>query len=218
MTPVLRPELRDLPDRLRRLPLDKRGYPVPAFVQWMNGEPDFRFMSQQHWLRCVRERACWVCGDRLGKHLAFVIGPMCGITRTTSEPPCHRDCAIWSARFCPFLTRPRMVRREDELTRANQENIAGCMIDRNPGVALVWITPDYKVWTDDKGAPLITVGSPLETLWFREGRSATRAEIEESVRTGLPYLERMAHEDPKPGALEELHARVAEFRRLLPKE
>ena len=28
-----------------------------------------------------------------------------------SEPPCHADCAVWSATNCPFLANPRAVRR-----------------------------------------------------------------------------------------------------------
>src|SRR5690242_2247182 len=114
--PVLRPELEQpLPDRIARLPLDERGYPVPWFVDWVDGKPEFRAMDPAKWKRAVKERLCWVCGDRLGVLLVFPIGPMCGINRTTAEPPSHRDCALWSVRNCPFLSRPHMVRREDAL-------------------------------------------------------------------------------------------------------
>jgi hypothetical protein len=211
---TLRPELKELPPAIQRLPLDKRGYPIPAFVDTINGERDFRFMSQKHWFRCLKDRRCWVCDGALGRYLAFVIGPMCTITRTTSEPPCHKDCAIWSARFCPFLTRPRMVRREDELTEASQQHIAGCPILRNPGVACVWVALTYRAWRDESGRPLITVGEPMETLWFAEGRTATRAEVEESIRTGYPILEGIAAE--QEGAVEELNKKRAEIERLLP--
>jgi hypothetical protein len=213
---ALRPELVDLPDRMRTLPLDERGYLIAAFVDTVNGKRDFRFMSQTHWRRCIEERRCWVCSGTLGGYLAFVVGPMCSINRTTSEPPCHRDCAIWPARFCPFLSRPRMVRREDESTRAGTENVAGCPILRNPGVVLVWITRNYKIFRDHKGAPLIEIGEPIETLWFRMGRAAMLDEIEESIATGLPALEELANLEKHRGAVEDLQTKVAEFRRLLP--
>jgi hypothetical protein len=201
---------------MRALPLDERGYPIPAFVDTLpDGRRDFRFMSQAHWRRSVSQRACWVCGERVGTYLAFVIGPMCAINRTTSELPCHRECARWSAQNCPFLTRPRMHRREDELSEASRENVSGCPILRNPGVVLVWITRRYEIWRDSKGSPLIEVGEPVEVEWFSEGRPATRAEVEESIHTGYPLLEQMAVEE---GALEELRRRRAAVEALLPKE
>ena len=205
-----------LPERMRKLPIDKRGFPVPAFVEYVNGEPDFRIMSRDHWRRCIRDRRCWVCGEKLGANFAFVIGPMCAINRTSSEPPSHRECAVWSAKNCPFLARPHMRRREDGLTDLGRVNVAGCMIERNPGVTLVWVTRSYGIWTDEKGQPLIEVGDPIETLWYAEGRPAARAEVEESIRTGLPLLEEMACQ--QKGGMEELQRRRAAIDALLPAE
>src|SRR5215831_3288717 len=116
MTTPLRSELTELPRRLKALPVDARGYPVPWFVAWHDGVPDFRIADTAKWRRAVRERRCWVCGDRLGRYLAFVIGPMCGINRTTTEPPLHRECAEWSVMNCPFLVRPHAKRRENGIT------------------------------------------------------------------------------------------------------
>jgi hypothetical protein len=210
----LRPELKDLPERMQDLPIDSRGYPVPRFVQNRAGEPDFRFMSLEHWKRCVEQHVCWVCGDRLGVRIAFVVGPMCIINETTSEPPCHRECAIWSARFCPFLSRPHMVRREDELTAQARGNSAGCPILRNPGAAAVLMTRTYQLFDDGGGRYLIQMGEPTEVLWFAEGREATRAEVEESIRTGMPSLEALARLEK--GGMEELARRRAGIEKWLP--
>ena len=187
----LRPELTPLPELMRHLPVDKRGWVIPYFVAWVNGEPEFRAMDPAKWKRCARERLCWVCGQKLGSYLAFTLGPMCTITRTTPEPPSHRVCAEWSAINCPFLSRPHMVRREDELvnTESAKNNVAGEMIARNPGAVAVWITRSYKIWHDGRNKPLITVGDPEEVRWYAQGRPATREEVEESIRTGLPLLE-----------------------------
>src|SRR5437763_12378791 len=86
---TLRAELTKLPDRIAALPVF-RGYPVPWFVAYPNGpegEPEFRTFDPKKWIAAVQEKRCWVCGQQLGAYLAFVLGPMCGITRTTSEPP-----------------------------------------------------------------------------------------------------------------------------------
>jgi hypothetical protein len=213
---TLRPELKDIPIFMMDLPVDPdRGFPVPWFVEWIDGKPEFRVMSGEKWRRAVREKRCWVCGKPLGAYLCFVLGPMCGITRTTSEPPCHRACAQWSAKYCPFLSRPHMVRREDEELRARgAECIGGIGLKRNPGVALLWVARGFKVFRPEGGGMLITVGEPTDWEWWAEGRKATRAEVEESIRTGLPLLEVEAVK--QEGAMEDLKQRVAEFARYLP--
>lgn len=212
---ALRPELEPLPARLVDLPVDpERGYPVPWFVEWIDGKPEFRVMSLEKWSRAIKERLCWVCGKRLGTYMAFVIGPMCGINRTTSEPPCHLTCAQWSARNCPFLSRPHMVRREDELTSRAADNTAGYMLKRNPGVTLVWITRAFQLFRDGKGGMLIEVGEPMSVEWWCEGRPAKRAEVEDSIRTGLPALEELAKAEP--GGMEHLEKCKRRLARLLP--
>jgi hypothetical protein len=216
---LLRPELAELPERMRSLPVDARAYPVPWFVAWVNGQPEFRAMDPAKWSQAVGQGLCWVCGKRLGSYLAFVIGPMCGINRTTSEPACHRECATWSARNCPFLSRPHMHRREDG-TEELVPNQQGISIPRNPGVALVWVTRDYRIFHDDQGLPLIKVGEPLDVEFWAEGRPATRGEVAHSVATGLVLLERVAREqasaEKKPSReyLRELERRAAEFTRI----
>src|SRR3954464_12191298 len=103
------PDFGTLPERIARLPVYE-GWPVPWFVAQANGRPDFRVVDRQKFSKAIKERRCWICGDKLGHWLAFPIGPMCSITRTISEPPSHRECAEWSIRYCPFLSNPAMVR------------------------------------------------------------------------------------------------------------
>lgn len=175
---------------IAKLPI-VRGFPVPWFVAWIKGEPEFRAMDPNKWAKAVRKRLCWCCGEPLGFHATFVIGPMCAINRVSSEPPNHPECARWSARNCPFLTQRQMERREDEYT-ANAKSIGGHAIKRNPGVALLWTTDQWTTFSDGDGGILIRIGEPTETEWFSHGRTATRAEVLESVRTGLPFLEEPA--------------------------
>ena len=221
MAMTLRPELnvKELPIRMAELPVH-RGYPVPWFVDWVDGEPEFRLMDGRKWNRAVKEKLCWVCGQRLGAYLCFVLGPMCGITRTTAEPPSHRECALWSAKNCPFLSRPRMERRDaTALEEAGAKSLGGCAIRRNPGVSLLWITRTYKIWRPAPGELLIRVDDPLEVEWWFEGREATCAEIEHSIETGLPALLEIAAkqdaEEKGAGAVTELERQIRNFRCLL---
>lgn len=210
---MLRDGLPPLPERMRRLPLDARGYPVPWFVAWLDGVPDFRVVGPGKIVTAINKRVCWLCGERLGSYGAFVIGPMCAVNRTSSEPPSHRDCAIFAARACPFLTRPKAQRREANLP-ADKVPPAGAMIERNPGVCLVWVTRRWQWYAATNGV-LCEVGDPTETLWYAEGRTATRAEIEESICTGLPII-RAEAEREGPASVAELDQMVARAMLLLP--
>lgn len=219
-TPV-RPELEALPPRLQRLPVDDRGYPVPWFVAWIDGKPEFRVADSEKFQRAIQERRCWVCGDVLGAHLTFVLGPMCGINRTTAEPPCHRECAEWSARNCPFLSRPQMVRREDDVINNEllQANAPGCALTRNPGVTLLWTTKTFRFFSDGKGKRLIHFGPAEHVSWYAHGRSATRDEVIASVDSGLPALLSIAEDQDRKegvGAVDALMKMKGAFEPLYP--
>jgi hypothetical protein len=200
----IRSDLPPLIPRIAALPVDERGYPVPFFVSWIDGKPEFRAADGAKYARCIREKLCWVCGQPLGTFKSFTIGPMCAITRTTAEPPSHRECAEWSVRGCPFLTKPKMVRRKDDEIEilAAQFPTAGIPIDRNPGVTAVWTTKSFKMFKDHKGGQLIEVGEPVSVTFWREGRTATRDEIMESIRTGLPALKEVCFGEKDLAALE----------------
>jgi len=103
-TRVIREDLPPLPSRMQTLKLDHRGYPVPWFVAWIDGKPDFRVMDGKKMNQAVRFKKCWVCGSPLGRRFTFCIGPMCAINRTIGEPPSHHECVDFSARACPFLS------------------------------------------------------------------------------------------------------------------
>lgn len=203
-----------MPKQIAKLPRDERGYPVPWFVAWDKGKPVFPCADGAKWGHAVRKNVCWVCGQKNDDMLAFVIGPMCGINRTTSEPPCHVTCALFSAQACPFLTKPKMGRIDCSDIGAVEPG--GVMLRRNPGCCAIWITKSYEVFRTDNG-PLIRIGDPRLIHWFAEGRKATRAEVEESISTGLPTLQAAAAEDG-PEAESSLAKATKEFQKYLPAE
>ena len=208
--------LETMPLRMRRLPIDERGYVVPWFVAMVDGKPEFRAMDEEKLRRAVREKRCWVCGERLGRHLTFVAGCMCGINRTNAEPPAHYECAAWSARNCPFLSNPQAIRREDEEfnNQALRDTAPGFAIARNPGVTMLWTCREYEVFPDGRGGMLIGMGEPERVEWLREGRTATREEVEASIASGLANLEALARQEP--GGTDALNRAIARFQRYLP--
>lgn len=216
MTYPLRPGLPALPHRIAALPIGENGYPVPWFVARIDGKPEFRVADDRKRRAAILQGLCWVCGQPLGRHLVFVVGPMCVVNRVSAEPPCHLDCAEFSVRACPFLSKPQMVRRENDMPEGT-EVPAGEMIRRNPGVIALYPTRDFHLIRDGKGGVLLSLGAPERVTWWTQGRPATRAEAVASMTSGLPILMQMA-EAEGADAVAELHRLVEAAQVLLPKE
>jgi hypothetical protein len=220
----LRHDVQPPPRFMQHLPIDKRGYPVPAFVEWINGEPEFRAMNPRFLVKAINQRLCWTCGQPLFSEEVFVIGPMCAVNRISSEPPSHRECAVYAATNCPFLSKPQMVRRKDGLPADFGKNAAGVMIERNPGVTLLYYTRRHRVTPSphvpDKGVHagiLFELGRPFKTEWYAHGRPATRAEVLESIESGAALLRDAAEKHDGPEGIELLKKQLAEAMRLVPR-
>lgn len=210
---ALRTDLPPLPPRFQALPLDERGYPVPWFVAWIDGQPDFRVVRENGIAIAHNEKRCWLCGEKRGRFGAFVIGPMCAVNRVSSEPPSHLDCAQFAATACPFLTRPMAKRNERDMPDETKA-AAGEMIKRNPGVALVWVTERYDAFRAPGGV-LFQLGDPHDVFWYAHGRAATRQEVLASIDSGLPLLNDMAAKEGVR-ALDALSAQLTRALDLVP--
>ena len=128
----------DAPPEIARLPVEARGYPVPHFVSWVDGAPEFRAVDSRKIAETDRRRVCWICGGNLGGVLCFAIGPMCIVNRVAPEPPSHLSCCRFAVTACPFLSKPMAKRRPME--RGSYAPAPGIMIERNPGVIALWQT------------------------------------------------------------------------------
>lgn len=206
----------EIPKRIAKLPRDERGYPIPFFVGYDDrGLPDFRMMDAHKLTRAVKDRLCWICGEPLGRYLAFAIGPMCALNRNNAEPPMHKECALFSVKTCPFLINPDQ-KRNPRKVHSEWREPAGEAIKRNPGVAVVWVTESYDVFIDHRtNGPLFRLGDPVDVTYWREGRPALREEVVESIETGLPILMEMAQSEGSK-AVEALMAARAAVDKLLP--
>ena len=94
---------------------------------------------------------------------------------------------------------------------------AGIMIERNPGVALVWPTLKPGILDDGAGGRLFDIGKPRKVEWYCEGRPATRLEVLASIESGLPALAAAAQRDPDfEAACAELVQMMAAALKLIP--
>lgn len=213
-SPVSETRFPNAPPQIASLPTDRRGFPVPWFVTFIDGEPEFRAVDPSKIFQAHGKHTCWVCGRRLGPRKAFVIGPMCAVNRVSAEPPSCLSCARFSVTACPFMSRP-LAKRADLSDLEGTSQPPGLMIARNPGVTLIWETATYRAEKQPEGGLLFRIGSPMRVSWWREGREASRAEVIESVRTGLPALRRVAEQDG-PDAVTFLNTLIERAVRLFP--
>ncbi len=97
-----------------------------------------------------------MCGEPLGRHLAFIGGPVSFKTRLFTDMPMHKDCAQYAIQVCPWLAAPNMryaeqlpqmsgtvtVAHTHEMVQERPERFfigttKGCRMVRTPGGALV---------------------------------------------------------------------------------
>ncbi|MGH3779822.1 MAG: hypothetical protein ACRDRO_04100 [Pseudonocardiaceae bacterium] len=201
-----------MPPRIARLARDKHGHPIPWFVHIDRGVPDFRVVRGGGIEDAMRFGWCWVCGQPRGRHATFTIGPMCGVNRVSAEPPAHLECAVYSARACPFLSNPNMVRRDRGLSPYHMAE--GALL-HNPGVALVWSSRTWRPVSSPGGDALFDVGAPTSVSWWCRGREATRVEVLTAIDTRLPLLLAEAEKDG-PAAVAEVTRQHRQALQLVP--
>lgn len=178
MHPTYREGLPELPDRMKHLPLNAKGYPIPFFVKTVNGVPDFRVLDETNFARATYEGLCHICGGKLGRYRVYAGGPLCALQLISSEPPSHRECAEYAVRACPFLLLPRSKRRTAGLdTPVPEPGSKVVMVEENPGITALLVT--------ERGAlpvnGLFRLTHVTEVIWFTEGRAATPDEIREAM-------------------------------------
>ena len=167
-----------MPERIARLERDPRGYPIPWFVHRpADGPIDFRVMDPVRFQRAIREHRCWVCGDRLGKYIAFVGGPLSAAQRLYADPPMHVDCAEFSAKVCPFLAIPTAQRREANKPAHVEITDRDATVMENPEVTGVFITTGYRKMPNG----ILLANESREIRWFHEKRPASRSEVQQAV-------------------------------------
>jgi hypothetical protein len=163
-----------MPERIKSLPT-YGGKPIPFFVSMIDGKPDFRVVNALKVYECCYTKACFICGQKLGTYLAFVIGPMCTVSRISAEPPSHLECAQYAVKVCPFLAHPWMSRRVEGLPDDVREP-PGAFAEYNPGCTAIWVTKSYRPIVHDGGL-LFRIGEPTTWWWYKEGELASREDV-----------------------------------------
>jgi hypothetical protein len=98
-----------IPERMRHLPLDHRGYPIfyGAFID-VDGTPHFTINDERKRFLMVRDDLCSICGGKLLRGRWFVGGPASAFHDKGCylDMPMHDECVHYALRVCPYLAAP----------------------------------------------------------------------------------------------------------------
>lgn len=194
----LRKTLPPLPATMKSLSIDERGYPVPWFVKWYDGKPDFRVVDSEKFVEAVRKDRCFVCGHPLGKYRTFVGGPMAMIQMVSAEPPAHHACAEFAIKACPFLLLPKSKRRVSNMPSDAHSNVGesnDVFVEENPGISGMWTCRSYYV--SDSGRTF-HFRDCTRLQFFTEGREATTDEINAALIAARDRITQIQQQEMAP--------------------
>jgi hypothetical protein len=94
-----------MPERLKSRP-QWHGY-VITYVTFIGPDntPDFKVVDEKKRRECLQRGLCGICGQKLDERvIVFIGGPLCVQHRNFIDPPMHKECALYSAQVCPYLS------------------------------------------------------------------------------------------------------------------
>ncbi len=148
-----------IPDRMRHLKVDARGYPVPwGVVVDGDGIPHFAANDESKRMTMLRRDLCSICGGKLFRGRGFVGGTLSALHPRGAfiDPPMHSECAHFALQVCPYLAAPRYSKEIGPAKIANAN------------------VPDYALFIDTTMIP----GRPHSDLFIAV--MATRQEVHEN--------------------------------------
>lgn len=99
-----------LPERMRGLPTDHRGYPIPAnILRDEAGVYHFIINDENKRQEQIKYQNCAICDNPLQGEFWFVGGPLSGLLEAGAyiDTAQHYECVTYALKVCPYLaTRP----------------------------------------------------------------------------------------------------------------
>jgi hypothetical protein len=144
-----------IPDRMRHLERDHRGYPIPFIVlRDTTGRAHFSVNNDGKRLLCFARDLCGICGTKLYRGRWFVGGPLSALDPhgVYVDPPMHAECARFSLQVCPYLCSDHYSRSiagrsfsEAERAKMATQVIDYTMLPERPALFLAIMSIDQKL-------------------------------------------------------------------------
>jgi hypothetical protein len=102
-----------IPQQMRHLPLDQRGYPIffGAYID-SDGTPHFTVNDDRKRALMIAHDLCSICGKKLFRGRWFCGGPASALHERGCyiDMPMHGDCIHFALTVCPYLAAPSWSR------------------------------------------------------------------------------------------------------------
>jgi hypothetical protein len=95
-----------IPNNMKELDTDKRGYPVPFIIMKdKEGKPHFTINDERLVHKCIEEELCSICGKKLENDMWLIGGPMSTFHPhgAFNDSPVHYECGKYALQVCPYL-------------------------------------------------------------------------------------------------------------------
>lgn len=188
-----------IPDRMKHLRRDERGYPIPvmALIQ-SDGKPIFNVNDEAVRQRVIIKDLCSLCGSKLYRGHWFAGGPASAFTAegVYVDPPMHAECVRYAMQVCPWLAAPNYSRRIDDKkvdrTKVDEKLIITdpTMIPNRPRVFVVGMAVSQDLLVNKKGwVQYIRPHRPFHQLEFwAKGKKLTPTEGQALVEADLKMI------------------------------
>jgi hypothetical protein len=184
-----------IPDLMRKLPLDHRGYPIPFIVlRDDTGRPHFTINDTRKVAYTLKHDLCGICGEKLHRGRWMVGGPMSAFhpDGTYIDGPLHADCMRYAMQACPYLGAPNYSKRIDDATlkKENATSISALvnqtMIPDRPKLFVAVMTLQIEIYPSMAGTFYLKPKRPYRQVEFwRSGQIVCHEEAVLIVREVL---------------------------------
>lgn len=112
----------DIPECLKSLPQDRRGFPIPVNVaRGRDGTPYFTITDPEARHRLLKEDRCHVSGRKLLRGRWLIGGPSAAFHPNGAflDGPMLDEASLFSVRTCPYIAAPKYLKRIDDAQLQN---------------------------------------------------------------------------------------------------
>jgi hypothetical protein len=102
-----------IPERMKHLKVDPRGYAIPyGVVIDRDGVVHFSINDEVTRRRSIKRDLCSICGKTLLRGRWFVGGSLSAFHPAGAfiDPPMHYECSHYALQVCPYLSAPHYAR------------------------------------------------------------------------------------------------------------
>lgn len=158
------------PVGVAELPVDRRGYPIFFTVHRdEDGTPDFRVISMDRKVECVKGHLCAICGLKLDYWLCFIGGPKAVGNRSFSDGPFHESCALYAMAVCPYLAnKTAHYYQGNKYEEGEKYGVQPGVITERPDKMALYVTRGYQVERTSQYTFIFRAAPSKRVEWFDE--------------------------------------------------